>query len=145
MLRTLRRGVVWFCLLALCALLAAAVVAPRLAGATPYTVLTGSMAPAYPPGSLVVVRPVPVEDVGIGTVVTYQRESGRPGVVTHRVVGLGIRDGRTVFRTQGDANPVPDRAWVRPVQLRGEVWYSLPYVGHLTGVLSAEGGVRWSV
>ncbi len=61
---------------------------PRLGGATPYTVLTSSMEPEYPPGTLVVVRPVPIEEIGIGDVITYQLESGEPTVVTHRVVGL---------------------------------------------------------
>ena len=38
-------------LVAAAAVLAVAVLVPRLAGATPYTVLTDSMRPAYPPGT----------------------------------------------------------------------------------------------
>ena len=34
------------------------IVVPAVLGATPYTVLTASMEPSIPPGSLVVVRPV---------------------------------------------------------------------------------------
>jgi signal peptidase len=66
------------------------VVAPLVLGATPYTVLTGSMRPTYPPGTMVVVRPVDVERVAPGDVVTYQLASGRPEVVTHRVVAVGV-------------------------------------------------------
>ena len=83
------RLLTWLFTVSVAALVLAAVVVPRLAGATPYTVLTGSMTPAYPPGSLVVVRPVEPNEVRIGDVVTYQLRSGEPAVATHRVVGVG--------------------------------------------------------
>ena len=70
------------------------------------------MKPSMPPGTLVVVRPTPVDEIGIGSVITYQVESGEPTVVTHRVVAQGIgATGEPVFRTQGDANDVPDATW----------------------------------
>lgn len=122
----------WLVMVAVTGLVLAAVVVPRLAGATPYTVLTGSMAPAYPAGTLVVVRPVDAADVRIGDVVTYQLRSGEPAVATHRVVGVGwSATGERLLTTRGDANSLPDAEPVRAVQLRGEVWYSLPWVGRL--------------
>ena len=131
------RLLTWLFTASVAALVLAAVVVPRLAGATPYTVLTGSMTPAYPPGSLVVVRPVEPSEVRIGDVVTYQLRSGEPAVATHRVVGVGwSADGERLLTTQGDANPLPDAEPVRGVQLRGEVWYSLPWVGHLNVLLT---------
>lgn len=121
------------------ALLAVAVVVPRIAGATPYVVQTGSMQPDLPPGSLVVVRPVPGDDIAVGDVVTYQVASGEPVFVTHRVVSIGY-DGRgeLSLRTQGDANDVPDRQRVREVQVRGELWYAVPYVGHVSSLLTGS-------
>lgn len=137
MTRRLVRVVSWLLTGAVTALVLAAVIVPRLGGATPYTVLTGSMTPAYPPGSLVVVRPVEPTEVRIGDVVTYQLRSGEPAVATHRVVGVGwSAEGERLLTTQGDANPVPDAEPVRGVQLRGEVWYSLPWVGHLNVLLT---------
>ena len=125
----------WLVVLGAVAALLAAVLVPRLAGATPYTVLTGSMQPDLPPGSLVVVRPVAAQDVGVGSVITYQLASGEATVVTHRVVAVRMgADGEPSYRTQGDANDVPDQGWVRPVQVRGELWYSVPHLGRL-GVL----------
>lgn len=118
--------------------LALAVVVPRLAGATPYTILTGSMSPGMPPGTLVVVRPVDPGDISTGTVITYQVRSGDPDVVTHRVVSQGMRpDGSTVFRTRGDANDVIDPGWVRPVQVKGERWYAVPHLGRVTNLLTS--------
>jgi len=116
--------------------LVAALGVPRLTGSTPYVVASGSMTPALPRGTLVVVRPVPAEDVRVGDVVTYQLRSGAPEVATHRVSEV-VTDpqGGVRYRTQGDANAAPDPDWVRPVQLRGRVWYHLPWVGHLGLVL----------
>ena len=97
------------------------------------------MRPGMPPGTLVVVRPVAASRIAIGSVITYQLRSGEPVVVTHRVVGTGIdATGHRVFRTQGDANNAPDGAWVRPVQVRGERWYAVPFVGRVTTLVSAR-------
>lgn len=124
--------IAWVVVLGMLGALVAAVLLPRLAGATPYTILTSSMKPSMPPGTLVVVRPTPVDEIGIGSVITYQVESGEPTVVTHRVVAQGIgATGEPVFRTQGDANDVPDATWVLPVQVKGELWYSAPYLGRV--------------
>jgi signal peptidase len=124
--------VAWLVILSVTAVVAVAVLVPRVGGATPYTVMTGSMRPQLPPGTLVVVRPVRVADIGVGTVITYQLKSGEPAVVTHRVVGVREgRDGKPNFQTQGDANPTPDPAWVLPVQVKGELWYHVKYLGHV--------------
>lgn len=120
-------------------ILAAAVVVPRLAGATPYTVLTGSMQPDYPPGTLVVVKPAAVDEIGTGDVITYQRESGRATVVTHRVVAVATRsDGEVVLTTKGDANDVVDPVPVREVQVKGRLWYAVPYLGHVNSALNGR-------
>jgi len=121
------------------ALLVITVLIPLATGSKAYTVLTGSMTPGLPPGSLVMVRPVKAADIGVGSVITYQVESKRPEVVTHRVVTMGVREnGSPVFRTKGDANPDPDPKWVRPVQVRGEVWYTVPYIGRLNTLMTPQ-------
>jgi signal peptidase len=121
------------------ALLVITVIVPLATGSKAYTVLTSSMEPALPPGSLLMVRPVKASDIGVGSVITYQVESKQPEVVTHRVVTMGVReDGSPVFRTQGDANSDPDPRWVRPVQVRGAVWYAVPYVGRLNSLMTPQ-------
>ena len=137
MARRVVRVASWVVVAGVTALVLVAVVVPRLAGATPYTVLTGSMTPTYPPGTLVVVRPVAIDDVRAGDVVTFQLRSGDPAVATHRVVRVGwTADGERLLTTQGDANATPDAVPVREVQLRGEVWYAVPWVGRLNVLLS---------
>jgi signal peptidase len=108
-------------------------------GATPYTILTGSMRPHYPPGTLVVVKPVAAAAVALGAVITYQIHSGKPEVVTHRVVQVGQdASGEPRWRTQGDANAVPDPGWVLPVQVKGELWYAVPFLGRANLILTGQ-------
>jgi len=115
----------------------AAVVVPRLGGATPYAVLTGSMRPAMPPGTLVVVRDVAPASIRAGDVITFMPYPDDPSVVTHRVVAVGFdATGELAFRTRGDANPVPDTWAVHARQLVGKRWYFVPYLGYLTAALT---------
>ncbi|WP_299058031.1 signal peptidase I [uncultured Nocardioides sp.] len=141
-LSVLWSGACWTVVLAAAAVVVVAVLVPRAAGATPYTVLTGSMTPTYPPGTLVVVRPERAEDLAVGDVITYQRSSGESTVVTHRIVAVatGTVDGERFFRTRGDANDAVDTDPVQPVQVKGAVWYAVPWLGHLNSWLS--GGQR---
>lgn len=121
------------------ALLLVGTVIPRLTGAMPYTVLTGSMEPSLPPGTLLIVRPVEQEQIQLGSVITYQLRSGQPGVVTHRVVGSSVSgNGERTFITQGDANSSPDAEPVRAAQVRGEVWYAVPYAGWIAQLVTGE-------
>lgn len=123
------------------AALVAGVLVPRLFHATPYTVLTGSMRPALPVGTMVVVRPS--ESIAIGDVITFQVRSGDPEVVTHRVVGVGTTvDGERRYTTRGDNNTIADKALVQPVQIRGKVWYSVPYLGYVATWLGV-GTKQW--
>lgn len=107
------------------------VLVPRIIGAEPYTVVSGSMEPTIPTGSVVVSKKVSPGTVAFRDVVTYQLKSGEPLTVTHRVVGVDNIDGQTRFKTQGDANTSPDPEPVRPEQIRGVVSYHVPLVGYL--------------
>jgi signal peptidase I len=137
--RWVARVLVWVVILVCVAALAVGIAIPRLTGATPYTILTGSMTPTYPPGTLVVDKPADPDSVGVGTVVTYQLESGKPAVVTHRVVAVTTTvTGEQRFITQGDANPAPDEEPVRPEQIRGQVWYAVPQLGRVSVLFSGH-------
>ncbi|WFR72163.1 signal peptidase I [Prescottella defluvii] len=101
----------WLLLVAMVGILALTIVIPRLAGATPYTVLTSSMEPTYPPGTLIVVKPQDSQSLQVGDAITYQWESGKPEVVTHRIVAVQrTSDGELRFTTQGDDNSSPDES-----------------------------------
>jgi signal peptidase len=126
------RAIVCGVLVALLGVLAVGVLLPRLFGATPYVVLTSSMEPTMPPGTLVIVRHVDPASINAGDAITFQIRSGKPDVATHRVVAL-VRgpDGGPAFVTQGDANPNADPTIVRAAQVKGAVWYAVPELGRV--------------
>ncbi|MFZ4893063.1 signal peptidase I [Plantibacter sp. Mn2098] len=137
-LRVVGTVVAWTVAIITIGLVLLLVVLPRVTGATPYTVATGSMTPTYPPGAVVVVRPTPFDQIKQGDVITFQLKSGEPTVVTHRVVGIDVGDKGVTLRTKGDANTSEDAAPVRKEQVRGVVWFGIPYVGYVTELGSAQ-------
>lgn len=119
--------------------LAVTVIIPRISGSTPYTVLTSSMRPTYPPGALVVIKPAEAGELVVGTAVTYQIRSGEPDVVTHRIVATRQSGGGdTTYITRGDNNGSDDENPVQIGQIRGKVWYSVPYMGYVNNWLNGE-------
>ncbi|MGA7205770.1 MAG: signal peptidase I, partial [Specibacter sp.] len=128
----------WLVLFTVAALAIVMVVLPRVSGGTAYTVLTGSMEPVMPPGTLAVVRPVDPATLRTGDVITYQIKAGEPDVVTHRVFGVGTTlGGELTVTTLGDANNLADPP-VQPEQIRGRLWYSVPYLGYINTALTAK-------
>jgi signal peptidase len=109
---------------------------PLITGSTPMTILTSSMVPTYPPGTLIIVKPVDADEIRLGDAITYQLESGKPEVVTHRVVAISQSDDGTTFTTRGDNNNVDDPKQVKPVQVRGAVWYAVPYIGYANTIVN---------
>lgn len=121
------------------ALAAILIVVPWAGGATPMTILTNSMEPTLPPGTLIVVKPKPIDDIRVGDVVTYQIRSGHPEVVSHRVIKTSSSsDGKRTFITKGDNNDAPDPTVVAG-QVRGVVWYSVPWIGYVSMFIDGAG------
>lgn len=141
--RTVPAGLRWigqalsFLLLCVSALAAIVlIIVPLVTGSQTYSVLTSSMAPHYPPGTFLVVRPTDFDELSTGDVVTYQLDSGRPEVITHRIIGFtSNQTGERLLVTQGDNNDVADEDPVMEVQVRGQLSYAVPYVGFLANAL----------
>ena len=118
-------------------------VGPRTGRFQVVTVLTGSMAPSAPRGSLAVVAPKPVEELEVGDVLTYAIPVEDRHVVTHRVVELDRSSGHTVVRTKGDANGAVD-PWTATLDDE-TVWterFALPRLGQAIVVLRGEAARR---
>ncbi len=114
------------------------IVVPKAAGAVPLTVLSGSMEPTLPVGSIAVVKPVEPDQVRVGDVVSYQPFPLNPELVTHRVVAISTdSDGSRVFTLRGDANGSDDDP-VRAKQIRARVWYDVPYLGWVNSALNGD-------
>jgi signal peptidase len=111
-----------------------AIGAGRAAGWSASPILTGSMAPTFRPGDLVLMRPVPVQELRTGDIAVFVPPN-ESSSYAHRVIGISGNPARPVIRTQGDANPAPDpwRAGLTSPTVPVVVTH-LPYAGRL-GVL----------
>jgi signal peptidase I len=115
-------------------------VAPVVLHSTPEIVVSGSMEPAIPVGSVVFVSAVPADLIGIGDIVAFHPQD-QPVLITHRVVGVS-RDGPVLgFRTQGDANNTPDDGLVAPSAVAGRVWLVIPFLGYLADFVHRPEGL----
>ena len=123
---------------------------PSLLGYHRYVIVSGSMEPAIPTGSVVYDKTVPVAELEVGDVITFlpPPEYGVTRPVTHRIIEITAapaeqRDqaaaGR-MFRTKGDANEDPDR-WIMMLDQPGQdrVEHHVPYVGYVYSWLNE----RW--
>ena len=114
---------------------AGSVTVPRFMGYSIFHIVSGSMEPEIPVGSVVYIKPAAAKDVKEGTVIAYN--SGDSTVV-HRVVKNYNFDGQ--FITKGDANESEDLSEVNYDQFIGEVIYHLPILGQLLMILMSGVG-----
>lgn len=103
-------------------------VATWLLGWQLQAVLSGSMAPTYPVGSLLVVGQIDASQVQAGMPIVFEDplEPGR--IVTHRVVGP-VPEDASAFHTRGDANAAADPTAVPARLVRGRVLWSVSGLG----------------
>ena len=119
-------------------LLAIALVGVRAFGLTPYAVLSGSMEPVYPVGSLIYVAECDPSEVQPGDAITFHNGSGQ--VATHQA--YEVDTSAQEIRTQGIANINPDGSIMHdaePVafsQVIGMPVACVPLLGYLSVALS---------
>jgi signal peptidase I len=116
-------------------------VIPRATHGTALTVLTGSMTPGIPVGSVVVDRPVDPGTLHVGDVATYQVAPGKAEYITHRIIRVDASKTPTMFIFKGDANRGPDIDPVPATAIRGKVWFHVPYLGSLRDAMHTKGGL----
>jgi len=118
------------------------VVLPRATHGRALTVLTGSMTPSIPVGSIVLVQPVDTRTLHVGDVATYQGGTpSAPDFVTHRIVKIDTSTTPTTFTFKGDANRGPDIKPVPATAIRGKVWFRVPYLGSVRDAMHTRGGL----
>lgn len=109
-----------------------------LGGCSLFRVVTGSMEPEIPVGSVLLTRKVPIEQIRPGDVVAYHftQPSGVSVVVTHRVISvLKNANGMPVLETKGDANSSADGDYVDENNLIGKVIFHTNRDG-ITGAMN---------
>lgn len=128
------------CLVVLAGLLIVAAAGPLTGAYRLVTVLSGSMGPGMPVGSMAVLRPADPGAVEVGDVITFPAPLMSPGVagrptVTHRVVEVVAGSAHPSVRTQGDANEAAD-PWT--LTLDGDtVWRRAAVIPHAGSAVRA--------
>lgn len=99
-------------------------------GIRSFTVLTGSMTPRIPVGSIVFTKPSTYD---IGDIITFKRGDKS---ITHRI--FGIKNGQ--YQTKGDANSSADPQMVNKSDIIGKDLVIVPYIGKFGGFIKTIPG-----
>ena len=114
----------------------------RIFGVQVYGVLTGSMEPTHPTGSLIYVKRVNASDLRVNDVITF---SISPNVIaTHRIVEIvpdETNPSLVRYRTKGDANKDVDASLVSANNIIGKVMFSIPKMGYIANFIQKPPGI----
>ena len=117
-------------------LLAVVLIVLHLSGIRPYIVITGSMSPTIPVGSICMVNHnIPYCDIIAGDIISFK--VGESMQVMHRAVRVDS-DG---IITQGDANNVEDTSKVTEENYLGKTILSIPKLGIIVTFLKSRYGI----
>lgn len=119
------------------AVLAGILIIPKLMGFEEMAVLTGSMEPKYPVGSLIFVKEENPEELKVGDVITYRLSEDT--VVTHRIVEINKEE--QTITTKGDANSSNDGSPIPYSEIVGKAHFSIPYLGFISMNIKTPKGI----
>lgn len=115
---------------------------PNLLGYRAYIIISGSMEPTVPVGSVVYAKSVEPEKIQAGDIIVFYGGRDGDAVTTHRVAENRTKNRE--FITRGDANADNDML-PRPYEsLIGRVEFTVPFLGRLLIELSGK-GKRWGL
>lgn len=106
-----------------------------IAGIRSMVVLSGSMAPFIPTGSVVYIKPE--KNYRKGDVITFTTGDI---TVTHRIVGVKYGKNGQEYKTKGDANSSLDKDLVLQENVLGKSVFSLSYLGYVINYLKQPQG-----
>ncbi len=95
-----------------------------------YSVITGSMEPSVPVGTLALVTPIPPNDLKTGDVIAFPEPNNPKIIVLHRIVEIQQLGNMTQFRTKGDNNNSADNWLITPSTVKGKMVYGIPGIGY---------------
>lgn len=111
---------------------------PKAFGYQMYTVISGSMEPALPVGSLVYVKYQEPESIEKKDIIAFYGSNESSSIITHRVVYNKKLSGE--FVTKGDANKEKDMNPISYNQYMGKVVLMIPVIGGVAQTLTTGSG-----
>lgn len=128
-------------LMVLAVILSILLVGVKLIGIDVLTIISPSMEPKYPTGSLVYLVDVDPSKLKVGDVITFQITNSM--TATHRIKEIvhDENDPSIVrFRTKGDNNDTYDGKLVELQDVKGKVVFCIPLLGYLAQYIQTPGG-----
>lgn len=113
---------------------------PRFLGYEIYEVVSGSMEPQIPVGSVIYVAPTAPEEIQENEIIAFW--SG-DSIITHRVMENHLVEGE--FVTKGDANAAEDMREAPYDSLIGRVSRHIPVLGSLMALYTSTVGKAYAV
>ncbi len=110
----------------------------RLLGVELYTILSPSMEPNYHTGALIYVKETDPAELQVRDVITFRLDETT--TATHRIIEVLHEDGLQ-FRTQGDANDIPDTNPVDAADVIGTPVLHIPYLGYAASYVQNPPGL----
>lgn len=108
-----------------------------------YTVITDSMTPTIPVGSLVISKQLKPDETPLnGTIITFKANRfGDEIVLTHYLGGVVMEDGKARFRTHAEGVEEPDAYTTHREDILGTYVFHIPYVGKAAQFLNSIYGL----
>lgn len=116
--------------------------APKLLGCSVLRVVTGSMEPEIPQGSVVVSKETDPEELQVGDVISYySRDPVIKGQInTHRISEIDESGAETLYVTKGDANNLNDFYAVHKEDILGKVVLCSTLLGQFVKIATSKVG-----
>ena len=113
----------------------------NIAGYTPMTVMTDSMAPAFVAGDLIFIKKTDPKQLAVGDVVCFHTIiENQYALNTHRISGIEDVNGVISYTTKGDNNEIPDPRIISEGDIVGKYVGKLSKMGKVMDFLSSSVG-----
>ena len=112
-----------------------------LAGFTPLTVQSESMAPTFDQDDLIIIKKCDSSTLEVGDIVTFHAIiDNQYALNTHRIISINEVNGLNSYTTKGDNNELADQHVIADGDIVGKYVGKIPYMGKVIGFLSSTWG-----
>lgn len=112
-----------------------------LAGFTPLTVQSESMAPTFDQDDLIIIKQCDPSTLEVGDIVTFHAIiDNQYALNTHRIISINEVNGLNSYTTKGDNNELADQHVIADGDIVGKYVGKIPYMGKVIGFLSGTWG-----
>lgn len=113
----------------------------NLAGFTPLSVMSESMAPTFNAGDLIIIKQCDTKKLEEGDIITFHTIiNNEYALNTHRIESIQESNGLRSYVTKGDNNAMADTHIISDGDIVGKYQFRLPKIGHVMNFLSGSTG-----